>query len=108
MSFAQRGAALLLPLAICIQCDVAGAQSAPDVGALIVGNWRVAPGGFYAENPDGSRNFPFGQDAVGRVIMTADGYAANSFQRTGRAKCATGTRSAFPRFESYQAALSSL
>ena len=91
MTFVRYCRALMLPLALGLQANVADAQSAPDVHKLIVGTWRVIPDGFYAENPDGSRNYPFGKDAVGRVIMTADGYAANSFQRTDRGKCASGT-----------------
>ena len=62
-----------------------------DIRGLFVGEWEVTPRGFYAENPDGSRIFPFGENAVGRVILTSTGYAANQFQRTGRSRCATGT-----------------
>jgi hypothetical protein len=74
---------------------LAGCATAPSdpqsVTAAFVGEWEVTPRGFYAENPDGSRTYPFGEDAVGRVIMTTTGYAANEFQRKGRSKCATGT-----------------
>ena len=62
-----------------------------DVRHLLVGEWEVLPRGFYSENPDGSRFFPFGEDAVGRVILTASGYAANQFQRKERSVCSTGT-----------------
>jgi hypothetical protein len=76
-------------------CMLAGCATAPSdpqsVTAAFVGEWEVTPRGFYAENPDGSRTYPFGEDAVGRVIMTTTGYAANEFQRKGRSKCATGT-----------------
>lgn len=64
---------------------------AENVRSLFVGEWEVTPRGFYAENPDGTRAFPFGEDAVGRVILTKNGRAANLFQRSGRSKCAAGT-----------------
>jgi Lipocalin-like domain len=91
MSFARLCSALLLLMAVGTQFDTAGAQSAQAVHKLIVGTWRVIPGGVYAENPDGSRNYPLGKDAVGRVIMTAGGFAANSFQRAARGECISGT-----------------
>jgi hypothetical protein len=91
MPFARRCAALLLLLAVGSQFDNAGAQPNQNVHKLFLGIWRVIPGGFYAENPDGSRNYPFGKDAVGRVIMTAEGFAANSFQSTDHGKCASRT-----------------
>ena len=62
-----------------------------NIRGLLVGEWGVTPRGFYVENPDGSRSFPFGEDAVGRVILTSTGYAANQFQRTGRSQCLMGT-----------------
>ena len=62
-----------------------------NVRALFVGEWEVVPRGFYSENPDGSHFFPFGEDAVGRIILTSTGYAANQFQRTNRSRCTSGT-----------------
>jgi hypothetical protein len=62
-----------------------------DVAKLFVGAWRAAPAGIYTENADGTRTYPFGQDAVTRFLLTADGYAANTLQYRNRAKCATGT-----------------
>jgi hypothetical protein len=91
MTFARNCAALLLLLAVGSQFNNAGAQSNPNVHKLFLGTWRVIPEGFYAENPDGSRNYLLGKDAVGRVIMTADGFAANSFQRADHGKCASST-----------------
>ncbi len=44
----------------------------------------------YTEAADGTRTYPFGQDAVTRFILTADGYGANSAQYRDRSNCANG------------------
>jgi hypothetical protein len=62
----------------------------PEVAHLFVGAWRAVPGGMYAEAADGTRTYPFGQDAVTRFILTADGYGANAAQYRDRANCANG------------------
>src|SRR5262245_21998268 len=84
----------IFPVAACIcllTACASGTVHHEHLPALFVGQWEVSPRGFYAENPDGTRNYPFGEDAVGRVIMTSTGHAANQFQRRGRSKCTTGT-----------------
>ena len=62
----------------------------PDIAQLFVGVWRAVPGGMYTEATDGTRTYPFGQDAMTRFILTADGYGANSAQYRDRANCANG------------------
>ena len=87
----------LLQSIILISCAyvLVGCVTAPPgperIQELFVGEWEVKPRGFYAEGADGTRNYPFGEDAVGRVIMTSTGHATNEFQRNGRSRCATGT-----------------
>ena len=62
-----------------------------EVGRLFVGVWKAVPGGLYSENADGSRTYPFGQDAVTRFILTSEGFGANTLQFRDRAKCVSGT-----------------
>jgi Lipocalin-like domain len=72
-------------------CMTYGDVTAQDQSTRFIGVWKVRQGGFYAPNADGTRTYPFGEHAVGRVILTASGYAANQFQAVGRQACATGT-----------------
>lgn len=89
----SRIAVTALALAGCLHAGAALAQATmpPDVARLFVGVWRAAPGGLYTENADGSRGYPYGEDAVTRFILTSDGYGATSLQFRERARCATGT-----------------
>jgi len=90
----NRLAVIALPLMGIVYLAPAWSQQpavAPDVAKLFVGAWRAIPGGVYTESADGTRTYPFGQDAQTRFLLTADGYAANKLQYKSRAKCAIGT-----------------
>lgn len=80
------GSLLVLTAGPCLAQSV----SAPDVARLLAGVWRAVPGGLYAEDDGGKRDYPFGENAVARVILTSDGFGANTLQAAGRPSCAIG------------------
>ena len=89
----RKTAVIAAAFACFLHAGTALAQSAipPEVARLFVGAWRAVPGGLYTANADGSRGYPYGQDAVTRIILTSDGYGATSLQFRDRERCATGT-----------------
>lgn len=61
-----------------------------DPARLLAGVWHAVPGGMYAEDATGKRTYPFGENATARVILTSDGFGANTLQSADRSNCAIG------------------
>ena len=81
---------LALPGAFLAHACLAQPAAQADPARMLVGVWRAVPGGIYAEDETGKKAYPFGQNGVSRVILTADGFGANALQTAGRTNCATG------------------
>ena len=54
----------------------------------LVGTWRLAS--FELRKSDGQISYPFGQDAVGYIIYTADGYMSVAMMTAKRLKFVAG------------------
>ena len=76
--------------ALVSQASLAQPAAPADATRLLAGVWRAVPGGMYAEDETGNRTYPFGRNAMARVILTSDGFGANTLQAAERANCANG------------------
>jgi len=82
--------ALTVSAVLVSQAGLAQPVATADATRLLAGVWRAVPGGMYAEDEAGNKTYPFGRNATARIILTSDGFGANTLQASERANCVIG------------------